>query len=221
MAGGLVLMGALSLVLSVPAAMITHGYAQFWANGIRALSLRHHIYWPSLRYYIFGATLSLLVLKLIALVPEKAVLFLLMGLIPFVVIPLRRLQLDFQKPRHAIYCGFLVSGLQLLAGVAGPLLDIYFVRTSLNRHQIVATKALSQSLSHSLKIYYYWSLFSQNPQEVHWAFYLLCIPTALAGTQVGIKILNKMTDHQFLKWTQKILLAIGALYIFKGLDLLY
>lgn len=218
MAGGLVLMGVLSLMLSVPAAMIAHGYAQFWANGIRSMSLRQHIYWPSLAPYILGAGAGWLALKLLISTPDKALLFLLMGSVPFLALPFRKINLDFQKKSHALACGFFVSTLQLLAGVAGPLLDVFFIRTKLSRHQIVATKAITQTLSHALKIFFYWQIFmDQNHQELVWWFYLLAIPSALMGTRLGVTILDKLTDKQFLRWTQYIVLVLGAFYLMKGL----
>ena len=45
--------------------------------------------------------------------------------------------------------------MNLTAGVAGPLLDIFFVRTALTRHAIVATKAATQVFSHLMKIMVY------------------------------------------------------------------
>ena len=46
MAGGLVLMGALALVLPVSVAFVTHGLLQLVANGWRAVLHRQHIAWP-------------------------------------------------------------------------------------------------------------------------------------------------------------------------------
>lgn len=222
MSGGLILMGVLSALLSVPAAMIAHGYAQFWANGIRTLNLRTHIYWPSLPPYILGAAAGWLVLKLLISVPDKAILFLLMGSVPFIALPFRKIKMDFQLKSHALLCGFAVSTLQLLAGVAGPLLDVFFIKTHLTRHQIVATKAITQTMGHAMKIVFYWEIFmAQNSHELGYWFYGLAVPSALAGTRIGVIILDKMTDKQFLKWTQWIVMGLGTFYLIRGFTLLY
>lgn len=48
-----------------------------------------------------------------------------------------------------------MTGLNLTAGVAGPLLDVFFVRTPLSRHAVVATKAATQVLAHLAKTLVY------------------------------------------------------------------
>ena len=45
--------------------------------------------------------------------------------------------------------------LMLVAGVTGPLLDTLFLRSPLERRQIVATKAACQLFSHALKLVYF------------------------------------------------------------------
>ena len=49
----------------------------------------------------------------------------------------------------------LVSNFALIAGVAGPLLDVFFVRSTIDRRAVVATKAATQAISHTLKVGYY------------------------------------------------------------------
>ena len=55
MAGGLVLMGALALVLPVAACFVTHGILQLVANGWRAILHRQHIAWPILINYAIAS----------------------------------------------------------------------------------------------------------------------------------------------------------------------
>src|SRR3546814_5444179 len=42
-----------------------------------------------------------------------------------------------------------------IAGVSGPLLDVFFVRSSMDRRAVVATKAACQTLSHLAKLIYF------------------------------------------------------------------
>ena len=51
--------------------------------------------------------------------------------------------------------GFVGTALQLVSGVSGPVLDVFFVRSKMGRHAVVATKALTQSLTHLAKIIYF------------------------------------------------------------------
>jgi len=58
---------------------------------------------------------------------------------------------DAGRPPQAFISGLSVTGLNLAAGVAGPLLDIFFVRTELTRHAIVGTNDSLQVFSHLAK----------------------------------------------------------------------
>jgi len=156
MAGGLLLKGSLALVLPVSATFVVHGILQLVANGWRAILHRKHVDVRIVGIFALGAFAIGGVMFFIALEPTRATLFLLMGLAPFLVwLPDGVLKLDASRPAQAFICGLSVTGMNLTAGVAGPLLDIFFVRTALTRHQIVATKAATQVFSHIMKIVVY------------------------------------------------------------------
>jgi hypothetical protein len=130
-------------------------------------------------------------------------------------LPKAWVKLDAARPGHALACGFLVTGLNLLAGVAGPLLDIFFVRTAMNRHQIVATKAATQVFSHCAKIAVY-GLPLIAAKSLGPAFYwtiALAVPLSMVGTVVGGRILERMTDKTFISWTRGVITAIGGIYL--------
>ncbi len=222
MAGGLLMMGALGLVLPVSAAFVTHGIIQLTANGWRAILHRAHIRWSVIGFYAAGALLAAGVVALIAIAPSKPVLYLLLGLVAFLVwIPKKSLQLDAAKPVHAAACGLSVTGLNLVAGVAGPLLDVFFVRTEMTRHQIVSTKAATQALSHLAKIAVYGAPFLVQGNEglpPLWVF-AVAIPLSVVGTIAGGRILDRMTDKSFLDWTKWIITVTGTLYLVRAAQL--
>ncbi|MEO8115645.1 MAG: TSUP family transporter, partial [Phenylobacterium sp.] len=156
MAGGLVLMGALALVLPVSAAFVTHGILQLVANGWRAILHRKHVRWDIVGWYALASFIAGAAVSLLAFVPSKPLLYLLLGLVPGLLwLPQRWINLDAARPPQAFISGLSVTGLNLTAGVAGPLLDIFFVRTELTRHAIVATKAATQVFAHLAKIVVY------------------------------------------------------------------
>ncbi len=222
MAGGLILMGALAFVLPVSAAFVTHGILQLVANGWRAVLHREHIAWPILGWFIVAALLAMAVVAAFTIVPSKPLLFLLLGLVPmFVWMPKSWVELDASKRSHALVVGTLTSTLNLTAGVAGPLLDILFVRTGLTRHQIVATKAAIQSLNHIAKILIFGAILLSSNENVMpplWVF-ALAIPASMLGTVAGGKVLDRMNDTDFKRWTAWIVTAIGALYLLKAAQL--
>ena len=216
MAGGLMLKGALALVLPVSATFVAHGILQFVANGWRAVLHRRHVAWRIVGLYALGALTAAGVTAFIALQPTRATLFLLMGLTPLLVwVPERWIRLDATRPAQAFICGLSVTGVNLTAGVAGAFLDVFFVRTALTRHQIVATKAATQVLSHLMKIVVYGApLLAAHGQGLPpvWVF-ALAIPLSMVGTAVGGLALNRLSDVNFKRYLRTILTIIGALYL--------
>lgn len=219
MAGGLMLMGALAFVLPVSAAFVTHGLLQLVANGWRAVLHRRHVDWRIIRNYAVASAVAGGVVAALAFTPSRPLLFLLLGLVPMLVwLPRSWIQLDASKTPHALVSGFLVTLVNLTAGVAGPLLDIFFVRTTLTRHEIVATKAATQVFSHLAKILVYGAPLLAAPKGTMppaWVF-ALAIPASMLGTAAGGWVLDRISDVDFKRWTAWIVTAVGFVYLFKA-----
>ena len=222
MAGGLLLMGALAWMLPVSAAFVTHGILQVVANGWRAVLHRRHIRLRILGNYAIASVVAGVFVSAIAFMPSRSLLFLLLGLVAMLVwLPKRWLHLDAEKTPHALASGFLVTLVNLTAGVAGPLLDVFFVRTALTRHEIVATKAATQVFSHAAKIAVYGAPLLAAPQAMPpwWAF-ALAISASIVGTALGARILDRISDVDFKRWTAWIVTAIGLAYLAKAAQLM-
>lgn len=226
MSGGMILMGYLAFVLPVSAAMMMHGATQAVANGYRAVLNWRDIDWKISGRYMIGAMAGLALLSAVAYVPNKVTMYLLLGTVPFLAAALpQRYALDVTRRGAAEICGLLVTLLNLTAGVAGALLDVFFVRTLLTRHQVVATKAVTQTLSHILKLIYFGiivrAVASDAPgADLPWWIFVAVIPLSILGTTAGKRVLDKMTDKNFRRWSQRITLAIGAVLLAQGLVLL-
>lgn len=222
MAGGLVLMGGLAFLMPVSAAFVTHGLLQLVANGWRAILHFRHVRWGIVGFYALASLAAGIAVALIAFTPSKMLLFLMLGLVPGLLwIPQSWLRLDAAKPLHALISGFVVTGLNLTAGVAGPLLDIFFVRTALTRHSIVATKAATQVFSHLAKIIVYGApLFVAGAKGLPpWPVFALAIPLSMLGTAVGGRILDRMSDVNFKAWTRWIVTGVGVTYLIQAAQL--
>lgn len=222
MAGGLVLMGALAFALPVSAAFVTHGILQLVANGWRAILHRQHVNWRIITNYAIASAVAGGFIALIGFAPSRPALFLLLGLVPMLVwLPKSWLQLDASKTGHALLSGFVVTLVNLTAGVAGPLLDIFFVRTTLTRHQIVATKAATQVFSHFAKIIVYGAPLLAAPKGAlpPWWLFGLAIPASMLGTAAGGWVLDRISDVDFKRWTAWIVTGIGLIYLFKAAQL--
>jgi uncharacterized membrane protein YfcA len=216
MAGGLLLKGALALVLPVSATFVVHGLLQLVANAWRAILHRKFVDPKIVGLFALGSFAAGGVMAVIALEPTKATLYLLMGLVPGLVwLPQGWVKVDASRPGQALLAGFLVTGMNLTAGVAGPLLDVFFVRTALTRHQIVATKAATQVFSHIMKIVVYGApLLATGGKGVPplWVF-AFAVPLSMLGTAAGGVLLNRLSDVNFKRYLRAILTVIGAVYL--------
>ena len=149
MAGGVILMGVLSLLLPVSAAMVLHGVAQTASNGSRVVFHRTHILWPVLIPYLIGALAAVAIFTVFIFVPQKVLIFIGVGLFPFLSLAIPdQLNLDIERPVVATICGFLVTATQLVAGASGPVLDL----CSMSRAGSLAIRSSppNQSLRHQV-----------------------------------------------------------------------
>jgi len=106
-------------------------------------------------------------------------------------------------------------------GVAGPLLDIFFVRTSLTRHAIVATKAATQVFSHLMKIVVYGAplIAVKGKGLPPWWVFALAVPLSMVGTAAGGVLLNRLSDVNFKRYLRLILTAIALVYLVQAAQL--
>lgn len=216
MAGGLVLMGVYTAVLPVPTAMVLHGLTQLLANGLRAVVHRREIHWPGVARYTLGAAAAWGLLRLVDVVPSATTVYLLLGSLPFLarLVP-HTPWLRFTWGPAAALAGFAVVGVQLLAGVAGPVLDVFFLDKDLDRHAVVGTKAATQSLSHLLKIAFFGALVP--PGGLAGDAVAAVLLGAALGTAVGTRLLDRWSDEGFRTATRRLILGIGAVYLALGL----
>ncbi|MBM3649766.1 MAG: sulfite exporter TauE/SafE family protein [Alphaproteobacteria bacterium] len=220
MAGGLILIGVLLVVMPLPQAMVLHAVTQMASNGWRAILWRRHIDWKIAAASIVGSVMSVGLWSVWLWVPDKAIALLLLGLSPFVV----RAIPESVMPK-VLGVGQMVVGsaicmmLMLVAGVTGPLLDTLFLRSTLERRRIVATKAACQLFSHGLKLIYFGALIEQAGTVSVW-FLAVAVAASMLGTSLGKLLLEKLTDGQFRRWSNRLITAMASYYIGYSLALM-
>jgi len=220
MAGGIIFMGVLATLVPVATAMMIHGAVQMISNGYRAFLWREHINWRIFRRYALGSAVAVLLLFALSWRPDKQTVYVLLGLVAMLVwLPKKLIDLDIQKRFQAEGAGFVVQALNTMAGVAGPLLDQFFVRTDMTRHAIVATKAVTQVLAHFVKILF-WSvpvIAAAGVQALPpWWLILGAAPLSMLGTTLGGKVLDRMSDVNFKRGMKYLVTAIGAVMLMKA-----
>ncbi|NCF33097.1 MAG: TSUP family transporter [Proteobacteria bacterium] len=216
MAGGVLLMAILINILPVSSAMVLHGITQFTANGSRTLILRKYLLWRLLPGYVLGATLAVAGFSALLFIPDTSVVLILVGLFPWIA----RLQpklagLNITRPLSSLLCGVSVTSAQLLAGAAGPLLDMFYLNSGLDRQTVVANKAMTQTLGHLLRILYYGAIISIETALPNWLFVAAAI-VAVLGTRVGTWLLSRWDDERFRHISGYIILGTGTVCVLQG-----
>jgi uncharacterized membrane protein YfcA len=220
MAGGMILMGVLLTLLPLPQAMMLHGITQLASNAWRALIWRRDVDFRVFRGYALGAVTALAGFAIVHLVLSKPVALIMLGLTPFVTLALpEKLHLNVERRGHPFACGVICAALALTAGVSGPILDIFFVRSKMNRHRVVATKAATQGLTHILKILYFGAIVAVAGASVHPLLGAVMVALALIGTSFSQPVLKRMNDTSFRRWTRWTVMSIGVFYLVSGVAL--
>ena len=210
-------MGVFGFLLSVPAAMVLHGIAQAFSNGSRIWLHRRHIRWSVLIPYTLGAFIVLGIFFVVAFVPDIGLVFILIGSFPLIALWLpKSIDLDMEKEPIAFLSGIVVTTAQMLAGASGPVLDIFYVKSSLTRHEILGTKAVTQTLGHIIKLVYYSFLISAASQELPFWVFPAVVVAALSGNWIGKQLLESISDEQFKTVGRYVIVVIGIIYIGKG-----
>jgi uncharacterized membrane protein YfcA len=222
MAGGMILMGVLLALMPLPAAMMLHGITQLASNGWRALLWRKEVDWRIFRGYVYGALATLAAFVAVTFVISKPAALIVMGLTPFVTLALpESLHLNVERRGHPFACGAVCAFLSLTAGISGPILDVFFVRSKMGRHGVVATKAMTQSFTHLMKIAYFGGIVAATDRGAvePWLAGMMVL-LAFAGTSLSKRVLERMDDASFRKWTKVTVMTLGVFYLGSGIALL-
>jgi uncharacterized membrane protein YfcA len=216
MAGGMVLLGVLLVFFDVAAGMILFSIIQFFANGWRAVQWWGFVRWRIFRFYCLGAIVAFAAVRFVEFVPDKALVYLLLGLMPFLgeLVP-QRARPNIEWRGVPFVTGMLTTIVQFIAGVGGLFLDLFFQNSKLDRKTTLATKAVTQTASHVLRAAYFVSLSSLG-HEIGFGLLALVVVLAIGGTTLAPYVIERMTDHGFRQWTRIIIFAISAVYLLRA-----
>ena len=216
MAGGLVLIGFLLFVMPVPEAMALHAITQIASNTWRALLWWRSTCWRIVAAYMTGCLIALGAWSVVLFVPDRAIALLFLGVTPFIgQLAARWVTLNPESPPQGVFYGVLCMSLMLLTGVAGPILDQFFLAGSLDRRQIVATKGFCQIFGHGVKLAYFGGIIDQAASLDPWLVGL-AIAASFAGTALSKKVLEALSDAQFKRWAGALTMSIAGYYVVYG-----
>ncbi|HZO45594.1 MAG TPA: sulfite exporter TauE/SafE family protein [Xanthobacteraceae bacterium] len=216
MAGGMVVIGVLLIYFDVPTAMILYSIIQLAANGWRAMQWWSYVRWRIVWLYCLGGLVAFAAMRLVQFVPDKALVYLLLGLTPFAVDVLpKSWRPDIEWRGVSFITGIFTTIIQFISGVGGLFLDIFFQKSMLDRKTTLATKAVVQSASHVLRLFYFVSLTGigagLEPVPV-----LGAVVLAIGVTMLAPYVIERMTDDGFRQWTRFVIYTICIVYLLRA-----
>jgi uncharacterized protein len=216
-AGGALLIGSLLLVLDVAPAMIIYGVNQLASSLWRTLLWHRHIVLSLIWPYMIAALVTAVVMRLIAFVPDKAVVYISLGALPFLVKLLPAWAFPhLSRPSGPFVCDASVTSVQMIAGGGCGTLELFFQNSDLNRKQIVASKAAIQTGTTILRVVYFGSLFG-TPVAIPLSGYVGTVLLTVAGTSAAALILMRMSDADFRRYTRLIISGVGVTLVGRGI----
>jgi uncharacterized membrane protein YfcA len=220
MAGGMILLGVLLVYLDVATAMVLFSIIQLGTNGWRSIHWRRFVLWPIFWWYVAGAAVAFAVMRAVAYVPDKALVYILLGLMPFSVEVLPgSMRPNIEWRGVPFVTGVLTTVIQFMAGVGGLFLDIFFQKSSLDRKTTNATKAATQTFSHMLRGLYFGSLAGIGELTV--SMWAPAVVLAVIGAMLAPFVVERMSDHGFRQWTRAIIYTLAVIYLVRGGVLLW
>ncbi len=228
MAGGMIMMVVLLHLLPLSAAVSVHAFVQLVSNGWRCWLWRKHIVWKVLRFYALGMLAGTAVALSFSYVPDKAIMLLMIGIVPPLAIVARKIfTITIFNNKQAFFAALCLTFIHLTGGVVGALLDLLYNNTHLTRHQIVATKAFTQIMSHTLRLIYFGTLTAVIAGEADWpegmggAVILMLLVASVAGTSSAALLLRRIDDDAFKAYSRYIIMAISFYCLCRGSYMIY
>ncbi|MBM4385221.1 MAG: sulfite exporter TauE/SafE family protein [Deltaproteobacteria bacterium] len=225
MAGGMTLLAIMLVFLPPLAAIPLHGAIQLASNFSRTVIQREHARYDLLwRYGWPLLPMGALGLLLANEIPERA-LEAVIG--AFVLVATWRpgwlalgAKLGTDTNARFTALGFAAGFLNVTIGATGPLVAPFFLNLGLSRQAVIGTQAGVQALGHVAKLVLY-AGFGFAFRE-HFALLALCGTCAIAGTWVGSRLLDRISERAFTRLYKSVLtllaaqLVIGAAWSYFG-----
>lgn len=226
LAGGMIFMVILAAMMPLHGAMILHALNQIVSNAWRCMLWRRHIVWRVLPFYFAGIAAGFLMILMVAYVPDKGAMYLMMGCLPLIALGVTRwMEISIMNRGQTFLTAVLLCYVQMTTGVVGPLLDLLYNRSPLTRQQILATKALTQTTMHLLRVGYY-GLFLPAMLDQSWAralhfeawMVVVMLGCTILGTTSSTLILKRFSDERFKQYSRYLIAVVSAYCVFRGLQ---
>lgn len=212
MAGGITLLAVMVLFLPWELLIPLHGCVQLVSNSSRVLSFIKHVNWSIfLRFCVACIPASYLGLMAVGQFDEN----LTKALIAFFILYAVHFAPKLQSAGSRLFSNFFLAGtlagsISMVVGATGPLIAPFFINSTLEKEQIIATKAICQAMVHLVKINLFGAVLNFSITDHYELLGYMCVAVIL-GTLCGKWILeNKVSDQLFRK-LYRLVLSVVAL----------
>nr|WP_249139129.1 TSUP family transporter [Actibacterium sp. MT2.3-13A] len=210
--GGGALLLAIMANLVPPVALIpVHGVIQLGSNLFRAGVLIRHVHWPGFAAFAGGAALGVAIGG--SVVVNLPAAFVQIGVGGFVIWSVLGRSPAWLS-RWSALTGMISSFLTMFFGATGVFVANYTKSLRLPRREHVATHAVMMTLQHMLKTLTFGTLgFAFGP----WiGFMVLMVACGFAGTLAGKLLLDRLSDHNFKRALDAVLILISLRLVWTG-----
>ena len=214
MAGGILLLSAMTFFLSIEVIIPVHGVVQLVSNSTRAAILRNNLRKKLVISFAFGVPFGAVVSTyLITQINNQHYFFLAIALIIlFALFRPKKLAIDL--PDHYFFLiGIAVGFLGLFVGATGPFIAPFFLNKRFTKEEIVANKAAVQTIGHLVKIPAFLTL--GFAYQDHLVLIVTLVIAAIIGTKLGTKLLGKINEQLFTRLFKGALLFAAFRLLFK------
>lgn len=215
MAGGAILLAALSFFLPASDLIPLHGAILIFSNLSRVYLMRSYIKKNIIVPYAIGTVIGALICTFffIQLIPEKWALLLIGGILLWMLLPEKFIPLKFVNLNKFgfLNLGAFVGALGLIVGSVGALVSPFLLHVSSDKNEVVATKSALQVFTHLVKIpaflFLGFSFFS------YWQVLLVGCLSVWIGNECGMRLLQKVDEKIFIFIFKIFILAAALRFI--------
>ena len=213
--GGVALLAVMASLLPGPAIIPLHGFAQAYANSVRAGLNHRHIQWPVVSAFMVGMVLgTILAGFLVVNLPPSVIKI---GLGVFVVIQTTGLLPAslFVKPGQRLLSSISIGVMSMFFGAPGPLVAAAIHQMGVEKQGYNGTHAMVMVVRHGSKLVTFLLLGFAYMAYLD-AIIAIVIGSTL-GTLIGQQLMTRLSPNIFRKGLTIVLVLIGVQLVGSGL----
>jgi uncharacterized protein len=205
--GGVAMLGALGATVQPVVVIAVHGVVQFGSNIGRAVVQRAHAVWSLVGRFAIGSVIGVgLGAYVFTALPERALLGLL-GAFILLMAWVPKPKIPGMSSAGMVIGGAISTFLTMFIGATGPFIQSMLIPLGLDKRQLIATHAVCMALQHGLKVVAFGAM---GFAFTDWLpLVAAMIAAGLAGTILGTRLLDSMSEKAFAIGLKIVLTMVG------------